>query len=240
MRFNGDSDKQDLVSLTNDLVNTNDITYPIQKKTRAANKTLRKVWAWIFSAYGGWQFDDSNNTTDFPIATSTLTNGQVDYDIPSTSLTIRGVEILQPNSTVYISLKEITEEEIRDSARSEGSFYTNTGVPAYYRPLGSSIKLYPAPNYTSVAGIRVTFDRGSVGFASTDTTKQPGFASEFHEVVAVGMAVEFARANTLTSITWLQDDLNRFEKDIKEYYSQRFQEKFPAKLTNRDLTRDYL
>lgn len=240
MIYNGDADKQDLINLADDFVNSNIATYPLDAKTRAANKTLRKIWSWIFGAYGGWQFDDANNTANLPIAQATLTTGQGDYDIPPTSLTIRGVDVLPQGSAIYQPLKEITEEEIKQRLLSEASFFTSTGTPRYYRPIGSSIKLYPAPNYTAANGIRVTFDRGSVAFASTDTTKQPGFASEFHECVAVGIGLEYARRNALQSFEFLQDDMNKFEIAIKDYYSQRYKEKFPAKVRIMDLTRDYL
>ena len=240
MVYNGDSDGQDIVSLCDDFVNTDPIKYPIKEKTRAANKTLRKIWTWIFDAYGGWLFDDANNTTDFPIATANLVASQQDYDVPPSSLTIRGVEILPANSTVYQRLIEITEEDMIENMISEGSLFTTPGIPLYYRPLGNSIKLYPTPSTNVTAGIRVTFDRGSIAFASTSTTQQPGFVSEFHETVAVGMALEFSRRNALSSFTFLQDDMNRSERAIKDYYSARFQEKFPGRLTVFDDTREYM
>ena len=240
MIYSGDSDKQDIVSLCDDLVNTNSLTYPLQAKARAANKTLRKIWTFIFDAYGGWQFDDNNNTTNLPIAVATLNPSQQDYDIPPTSLTVRGVEILPQNGTQYQQLTEVTEEYLKQYTLSEGSFMSLPGVPMYYRPIGSSIKLYPPANYTISNGIRLTFDRGSVAFASTDTTKQPGFASEFHECVSVGMALEFARRNALASFSFLQDDMNKFETAIKAYYSKRYQERFPSKISVPDLTNQYL
>ena len=240
MIYSGDSDGQDLCTLTDDMVNTTVITYPLQAKTRAANKTLRKVWSWIFSAYGGWQFDDSNNTTTLPIATTTLTVGQLDYDIPSGALTVRGVEILPSGSTVYQRVEEVTEEEIIQAGRTDASLFTSTGVPVYYRPIGNSIKLYPAPNYTIANGLRLTFDSGVISFASTDTTKQPGFVSQFHEVVSVGMALEYARRNNLDSFNFLETDMNRFELDIKDYYSSRYKERFPSKIKTRDLTNNYI
>lgn len=240
MIYNGDSDNQDIVTLCDDLANTTAVTYPIKEKTRAANKTLRAIWTWIFDAYGGWQYDDSNNTTDFPIATTGLINNQADYDIPPTSLTIRGVEVLAQNSTIYTNLIEITEEYLRDNNLSEASLFSGTGMPKYYRPIGSSIKLYPTPNFSQDDSIRVTFDRGATTFVSTDTTKQPGFASEFHEAVAVGMALEFARRNSLTSYSFLREDYEFYRVNIKKYYASRFQQKFPARFTTHDVTTSYL
>jgi hypothetical protein len=239
MVYNGDSDNQDLVSLCDDFVNTNSVTYPIKEKTRAANKALRKIWSWIFAAYGGWEFDDSNNT-NFPIATTTLTANQQDYDIPTGSLTVRGVEILLQGGTVYQRLYPLNEEQLTENGISEASFFTTAGVPLYYRVIGQSIKLYAAPNYTITSGLRVTFDRGSIAFASTSTSQAPGFASEFHEAVAVGMAIEYARRNNLSGdFSFLQQDMNEYQRNIKDYYSSRYQEKFPSRLTVFDSTVEY-
>lgn len=238
MIYNGHADEQDIVHLAYDLTNTNSATYPLKEMTRAANKTLKKVWAWIFEAYGGWLYDDSNNT-DFAAARSTLSVGQPDYNIPPGAIAIRGVDILPPNSTIYQPLIPITEEEMRQMGKSDASFYTATGVPKYYRPIGTSAKLYPTPNYTAAQGIRMTFNRGMTLFVSTDTTKEPGFVSQFHEVVPVGVALEYQRRNALDA-SGSEKDMAIFEKDIKAYYSARFLEKYPSKMTIRDETSQYI
>lgn len=240
MIFNGNSDGQDLCTLTDDYVSTNTLTYPLTKKARAANKTTRMAWSWIFNSYGGWEYDDSNNTTNFPIAATTLSVGQVDYDLPPGSLTVRGVEILLNGGTVYQRLLPLNEETLIDNRISEASFFTSNGAPLYYRVIGSSIKIYPPTNYTIANGMRVTFDRGSVAFASTSTTQQPGFASEFHEAVAIGMALEYAKQNHLSYADDLQVDLDKYERSIRKYYTQRYQEKFPARMTVADTTNEYL
>lgn len=240
MVYNSDSNGADLCTLCDDMVNTTVTLYPLTQKTRAANKTLRMIWAWIFDAYGGWEYDDANNTSDFPIAVTSLNVNQVDYDIPPTSLTVRGVEILPQGGTVYQHLIELTEELITEQGLSEASLFTSSGVPLYYRPIGSSIKLYPQANYTQANSLRVTFDRGSTTFVPTDTTKQPGFASEFHEAVAVGMALEYAKANALSALTFLQGDMGGYMQRIKAYYSARYQEKFPSQITVSDMTSEYI
>lgn len=239
MVFNGDSNGQDLCTLCDDEVNTSVTLYPLTEKTRSANKTLREVWSWIFDAYGGWEYDDSNNS-NLPIATADINVNQLDYDVPTTSLTIRAVEILPQNGTVFQHLEEITEEWITERGLSEASLFTSTGMPRYYRPIGNSIKIYPAANYSQTASLRVTFDRGSSAFLPSDTTKQPGFASEFHEVIAFGMAREYARRNGLTSFNVLENEMNKFERRIKDYYSSKFKEKFPSRINVFDATSDYL
>lgn len=242
MVFNNDSNGQDLCTLCDDMVNTTVYLYPLVEKARAANKTNRMVWAMIFDAYGGWQYDDSNNIADLPIATTILNVGQSDYDIPSAAITIRDVEIFpSATSTIYQKLIEITQENITELGLSEASIFTSTGVPRYYRPIGSSIKLYPAPNYTLAASLRVTFDRGSTSFLPTGSdTRQPGFASEFHEVISVGMALEYARRNALSAVQDIQADMNGFISRIKAYYNARFQEKFPGRLNVYDATSEYI
>lgn len=242
MVWNNATNGNDLCTLADDMVNTTVSLYPLTEKARAANKTNRMVWAMIFDAYGGWQYDDSNNTVDFPIATTTLNVGQADYDLPSTAITLRDVEILPSSTaTVYQKLIEITQENITELGLSEASLFTSTGVPRYYRPIGSSIKLYPAPNYTVSSSLRSTFDRGSTSFAPTgNDTQQPGFAPEFHEVISVGMALEYARRNALSAVQDIQADMNGFINRIKAYYNARFQEKFPGRLNVFDATSEYI
>lgn len=237
MRYNSDTDGQDLVSFCDDLVNTNSITYPIKEKTRAANKTLRRIWAVIFEHYGGWQYDDSNNTTNFPEAVTSLNATQSDYLLPTEALSVRGVDIKVNN--LYTPLVPITEERLKENGQSEESFLPQNGTPLYYYLKANSVVLYPAANTTIANGLRVSFDRGSVAFTSTDTTKQPGFASEFHEAVAVGMALEYAKRNNVSAFTSLQADMDRYERDIGNFYSKRHQGMFPATIRLKDVTLEY-
>lgn len=233
MQYNSNADSQDIVSLVGDLTNTDTTQYPLKAITRAINKWGKTVWCWIFEAYGGWLYDDSNNTTDFPAATTTLTASQADYSVPSTALFIRGVEIKTSGGTWY-PLKPLTEEQIRDHTIAEAEFMKTPAQPQYYTPYANSIKIYPPANYTQAASLRVSFARGSTQFASTDTTKTPGFISEFHEVLAVGGSYEFAKRKGLSNKNDLLADLQSYEKRIKDYYSQRYAELFPSRVTVRD------
>lgn len=239
MQFNSQINGQDIVTETNDLANTSNVTYPLTEKTRAANKMLALVWSWILDSYNGWESDDSASS-DFPIALTTLAIGQPDYDVPNDAQTIRSVAILAPNGTQYQEVFPITEEEFTSRGISEGAIFTTTGTPIYYRPIGTSIKLYPTPSYTQAQGLRVTFDRGLLNFVPTDTTKAPGFASQFHNVMPVGMALDFAARNNLTSEAGLQKQLDDFERRIKLFYSKRYQEKYPNVIKLRDVSWDYL
>lgn len=240
MQYNSDSDNQDIVSLVGDLTNTDTTQYSLKAITRAANKWMKKVWFWIFTAYGGWLYDDSNNTSDFPIATTALVANQQDYGLPSTALVVRGVDV-KTTGGVWQKLSPLTEEQIRDY-QSDAEFMKTPSQPNGYLPYGGSVRLFPPTNYSQAASLRVSFARGSILFASTDTTKTPGFLSEFHEVIAVGAAYEFVKRRDIKSAAGLREDLlgeDGYKNSIKTYYSSRYAEMFPPRITTKDGVREF-
>ena len=237
LQFNGDSDEQDIVSLTADLIDNPDTPssttpYTLKSITRNVNKWNKTVWSWIFEAYGGWLYDDGNNTTDFPRAKNTLTASQTNYAFPPSALVVRGVEV-KDQGGVWSALTPTTEERIREF-QAEAEFMKTPSAPQYYVPLANSFMIYPAANYTQADSIRVSFTRGSTSFASTDTTKTPGFVSEFHEVLAVGAAFEYCKRKTLPMLAGLLADLKDYEARIKKFYQERFAEAFPPRITVQD------
>lgn len=236
MVYNSNSDNQDLVSLLNDLTGMDNNVYSLQAKTRDMNTANRTIWSWIHEAYGGWLYDDSNNTVDFPTATAAVISGQKDYSLPSESLTVRGVEI-KTTGGVWQKLKPITEEQIRD-VYSEKQFMSTASQPMYYTPYSNSVRIYPATNYSQASSIRVSYDRGPVNFVSTDTTKTPGFASLFHDAVAYGAGYFFSMYKSIPQAPRLQLEWEKWEKRIKSYYQQRWEEMFPPRVMVRDYTRD--
>ena len=237
MQYNGDADGQDIVSLANDFAASDNNNFPLKQKARLANKNLRTIWSWIFSVYGGWLYDDGNQT-DLPAATTSLNASQTNYGTPSGALTIRAVDAKTVGG-VWYTLAALTEEQIRELL-AEPQFYSVPGQPIYYEPYGNSVKIYPPANYTQAASLRVSYDRGSVAFVSTDTTKSPGFASEFHEALAIGMANDFATMKKLSQGQGLQLEWQKAEIKIKDYYSQRYQEMFPPRITIRDGVREFM
>lgn len=240
MQFNNDTNGNDLCSLTDQMLNSNVVTYDLKSKARSANLTLKKMWAIIFDVYGGWLYDDSNNLQS-PISTTSLITGQQNYSMPVEASTIRGVEIKPQNSNVYQVLMPLTEEKLTQYGVAEGSVFTSFGTPLYYRPIGNIIKLYPSPNYDYPAtGLRITYDRGISIFVPTDTTKRPGVDPQFYEMVAVGMALEFARTNATSNFQTINEQWQDWTNKLRQVYNKRYQELFPARMTVRDSTRDYI
>jgi len=223
MQFNSHSDNQDIVSYVVDATGLNPVAH-LKQITRAANETLRIIWNWIFDAYGGWQFDDGNQS-DLPTATTALVASQQKYTLPSEALTVRKVSV-KDQSGSWHDLDPITFEEIT-AGQAEEDFLSTPGNPAYFRLVGNVLKVYPAPNYAQDASMRLAFDRGAVQFASTDTTKKPGFASEFHGAVPAGASAFIAKNKNHKNTERLERDWLRYEERIKSFYKRRFAELNP-------------
>lgn len=237
MQFNSHATNQDLVSLLNDLVGTDENIYPLVAKTRDMNTANRTIWTWIHEAYGGWQYDDANNTSDFPSATASLVSGQKDYGLPSDAMTVRAVEV-KNTAGVWNKIQPLTEEQIRDF-QAENEFMKTSSQPLYYTIKGNSVNLFPAPNYSQSASLRVSYDRETSAFVSTDTTKTPGFASVFHEAVAYGAGAIFSSYKSIPQMVALQNRWLDYEQRIKKFYSNRYHELFPSRMTVVDATEEF-
>ena len=192
--------------------------------TANVNNVGHRVWHIIHTATGNWQYDDGNNT-DLPQATTDLTSGTAKYALPTEALTIQRIELKDANGLWY-KLTPITQQEV-SSAVDE--FYKTDGQPSAYRLIGRTIELFAGPNYSSTGGLKVYYDRGSVDFATSDTTKTPGFASEYHEIIPYWVACDYLEVNQPTS-----PSLPKYEAKVKFYldgirqlYSGRFMNKKP-------------
>lgn len=233
------SDTTNLQGIVQDIdfnCNTDVNSYPLTHKTRNINERFRVVWSWIFESYGGWIWDDSNQT-DLPQATTGLTSSQGLYAVPTGTLSVQGVEVLTTGN-VWQKLVPITAEIIRQRD-SMGDYLVTPGQPLYYRLIGESIQLYPAPNYTQASSLKVFFSRDISAFVPGDTTKTPGFASPFHRVLSVGASIDYCKAKQLAQLQGLLLEWADFEKRIKAFYSSRYEEMFPARMFQYDIYREF-
>ncbi|MFA5185358.1 MAG: hypothetical protein WC551_02635 [Patescibacteria group bacterium] len=229
MQFSDTSTLTGIIQSVEDLTNLGDgaisgNTTQQKKFARHANTASRKIWSWIFETYGGWQYDDSNQT-DLPQAATNLVAGTNKYPLPSDALTVQRVEVKDPNGN-YVKLEPIAIENVGDGLENLAA---QTGTPTGYRMIGTTVEILPNPSYSSTNGFKVYFDRDIVAFASTDTTKEPGFASPYHNAVAVGAALEWMRVKQPSNpvIIHLKEEWGRYERDIRDFYSKRFAEYRP-------------
>lgn len=188
--------------------------------TRYINEGLNRVASLIISSDGRWQWDDNNNT-DFPIGTTTLVDSQQDYSFSVNFLEISRVECLDVNGNWKL-LKPIDQADIYDQSLTD--FLKTAGMPQFYDKIGNSVFLYPKPSSTSVTttnGLKVWFQRPPSYFAVSDTTKQPGFNSMFHRLVALIASRDYAMSKGLSNAKSLAELVQQGEDSIAETYMLR-------------------
>lgn len=154
---------------------------------QSANIALDKLIALIMRNDNTWEWDDGNQA-DLPIATADLASGQDNYSIAVTHLKILRVRVKDQNGN-WKTLNPIQRRELTDTQLAA------SGLPEGYDKLGGSIFLVPKPDYASTGGLELQFQRGASYFADDSTTKEPGFAAEFHELVALMPALDFCDIN---------------------------------------------
>lgn len=193
----------------------------LKEFTSLNNIESHKIWHTIFTSNGNWQYDDSNKT-DLPSGATSLVSGTATYALPTDALTIKRIEVKDANDEWSV-LQPITLEEIG----AKGEFLTTQGTPRFYRLVNSMIEVFPTPNYNSSGGIKPYFDRDCVEFATTDTTKTPGFASPYHSIIAYGGAMAWLKTHIPASpqLQWLAKDYEVLKMNIKEFYGKRFKDK---------------
>lgn len=219
MQFNDVATGQGICQELDFLVNTDAVKFPLVDKTRIINRWYERTVALIFEADGRWQFEDENYTT-LPIATTNLVSGQQDYTYAVRFLRLTRMEVMDTNGT-WRWLEPLDQNDVR--RRSLTELGNQTGVPCWYDKLSNSVFLYPRPNYNATAGLKAYYQRTADLFVASDTTKEPGFASVYHRILALGPALEYAEANLLSNakISTYRDEIARLENDIKEFYSKK-------------------
>jgi hypothetical protein len=194
----------------------------IKEFTAYANTAMRQAWHIIHEASGCWKFDDSNET-DLPQATTALVSAQTKYALPSDTLTIQRVEI-KDNSGEWFRLTPLIDAEIKGAV---DELFSDDATPLYYKLMGDTIELFPASNYNSAGGLKVYYDRGMTSFVYTDTTKAPGFASEYHDFVPLFASLEWLVINMPGDARTAQIEKKYTQKtlDLKTFYNKRFPDK---------------
>lgn len=246
MQFTSHATNQDITSYVDDVLGTNSTSFPITSKVRFANEGLNIVSSWIDSVYGGWIRGDTN-LTELPELTTQLESGQSFYALEASSGRLFGVSYKDTNGD-WFTLKPITLEEIMRTG-DEAEFEPTNGKPIYYRPLANGFKIYPASNFTQADSLKIFVDEDVSRFATTDTTKEPGFPPQFHEAIPTYIILQYAEKNNLETLAkkyrrkWSNDSdrdyPEGFEQRIKKFYKERFKQNFPQRIIIRDVINQY-
>lgn len=235
MQYNSHATNQDLVTLAEKLTKSNSTSFPISEKTLYANLGNRIIMSTIHSSYGGWKYDDSNET-DFPIATTNLVSGQDDYALPGDASFLQAVYIQKEGSSEWKKLMPKPLEDFNNEAED----YRSNGEPIYFRPIGDSFKIYPASDYAQASSLKIEYTRDIAEFATTDTTQTPGFDSQFHEAIAIYMAWQYSIANNLDTQKLLAVQWADILARISIHYSEKWKRLFPAKIRVKNKTNYYI
>lgn len=197
--------------------------------TSLINIANSQIWHKIFSINGGWKYDDSNYT-DLPQATQNLQSGVQLYALPSAALAVDRVEVMDA-SGAYQLVKPIRLDEI---SQGVNTFMSTNGLPLYYRLIGNTIQLFPAPDNslseTLTSGLKVYFQRASVSFTSNSTTQTFGFASEYHDIPPRRAVIEWYKVNKPDNpamVELVKDDVARTD-ELMEYETNKWHNVKPS------------
>jgi hypothetical protein len=233
LQISDSTNKQGILEEIDFFCGTDTNSYPTTHKIRNLNNRYREILTWVFEVYGGWQFNDSNQTDDLLYADQTLTSGTSLYAIPATAIIIVGAEVISMAGGTYQKLYPYTQEKIQGSG-AISEFQKSGSVPNSYQLIGDSIKVLPPPNYTLANALRAWFWKDIVTFAVTDTAVVPGIPAIFHRALSIGVSLDYAIAQGLSKLNMLQNEWNgpnnpnSQEKRIKKFFVKRMKEIVPV------------
>jgi len=223
MKYSDETNLQGLIQDITFWTGADTSEYPLAERNRNINQWYLQTAAWIFEADGRWQWDDANQTNR-PCATTNLVSGQKGYQVLTASpssgkdwLQVDRVELTDENDNEY----KLHPLDQNDTGSALDEFMETNGTPKHYDFRGNSIFLYPASDYDKDAGLSIYFKRSPLQFESTDTTKQPGFASPYHRILSLGASYDFALSKGLKNTNSIRQELEILKKGLKDFYRNR-------------------
>lgn len=199
------------------LTHTNSTSYPVADLTSSANRAVERVVMLILRADLRWQYDDTNQT-DLPISTTALVSGQKDYSLATTHITIDRAEVKDSTGNWHI-LQPIDRKDLLDVSLTD--YKKTNGVPEEFDLVGNSLFLYPSPNYSQAASLKLYFTRPPVAFETDDASETPGFNSLFHDLIPLWVSYDYAFAKGLTNQGSIFAEIQRKESELDEFYGGR-------------------
>lgn len=194
--------------------------YPLADRVRNINIVWDEAIAELYKADPNHKWDDTTNT-DLPFATLALTANLDHYTLLDSALVIHRVRMMD-KSGVLKTLIPVLRSELTDDELN------STGEPSKYYKIGGVVFPVPVPDYGATGGVELEFQRGANHFTAADTTKSPGFASQFHEFLSVGAALRYAIANGMKNKTaQLRADKEAIRNAMREHYERRSPDEKP-------------
>ena len=226
----------DIQTLARFLTNTDTTSFTYPNLLILVNHSYERIVGKLIVATqgGNWMFGDSNYSA-FPDYITDLVSAQPDYDLDTifddTPLNIMGIEILDVDGN-YQPIRPITLREIREKGFSQTNYLSDDGQPSEYEKRENIIVLYPAPDngvsVTLTNGLKIFYLRTADVFTSgqvTTGTKEPGFPSPYHDIISYEVAYHYSIANGLPNTNFLKAELDRKEKELLAFISERGQDR---------------
>ena len=238
------------------LTGTDSTSYTVANLTLAVNRAIERVVSLINRHDSKQQYDDSNYT-NLPTSTFTITSGQQQYTLASTYLTIDRIEIKDSGGN-WKRLSQIDQQDLKRGVTSvgvsgqisntqggdvalalgettpstgrTGAYKASTGVPREYDLIGLRLFLFPVPNYTQTASVRVYFTRTPLLFDYSDNkfsddtgsaSSEPGFNSLFHDLVPLWASYDYGLAKGKQNTNQLFGEIVRKEQELVAFYGLR-------------------
>lgn len=214
-------------------------SFLLKQFTSRINSGFDRVVPLLLSDTDTIKWDDTNHT-DFPVATFQINSGQNSYTFSEDDnsldvLTIQRVRILTSSSaTQYtdVTVVDLSDDKILDFLSPNS---LDTGIPTKALIRGGTVYFSPTPNYTVAAGGKIFFEREQSYFASTDTTKEPGFPKPFHELLALHASHDWLlifKPDATTLISRIEAEIQKKEEALYAMNNKRHR----TKRTMRPLT----
>jgi hypothetical protein len=194
--------------------------YSLIDRTRNVNITWDEVVSELYKADPNHKWDDTTNS-DLPFATTALLANQNHYDLLDSALVIHRVR-MKDQSGKYVTLTPVLRRELTDSELE------STGTPEKYYKIGGVVFPIPVPDYGATDGVELEFQRGANHFTISDTDKEPGFNSQFHQLLPVSAALMYAIAHGMSKkIQVLLSEKERIKTAMTEHYERRSPDEQP-------------
>lgn len=214
------------------LIDADTTSYPAALLLIRTNTAMEEIANLILTADGRWQWDDANNV-DYPggvAGLQTMTSGTSSYPIDTTFIRVLGVSVKSVGG-LWRKLLPFDPDDLEVEFgpwMDKAEFLKTAGYPYYYDLTGSYVNLYPPPDngltVTLTSGLKIYAQRTAQLFTSAEVstgTKVPGFASQFHSMVAYMSALPYAMQYKPERVQFLVAEIARKKKELVEFYGKR-------------------
>lgn len=224
----------DIEILARDLVDATTTSYPAAKLLINENIAYEEIVADLIARDRRLLFGDSNESA-LPAGTQDLVDDQRAYKDDSTLLTYDGVQIKDIDGNWY-SLRPVNLKDIGPIEE----YQKTKGKPTEYAKKGGFLLLFPSPDLTLVtetAGLKQLFQITADIFTSAEVTagtKEPGFASPYHPLIAYKAALPYAMKYKKDRVAMINNEIMKFEKKMDNFYNSRERD-VPNRMTTKPI-----